>query len=84
MGLALRMWTIPRWHDLGMDRGMTREEAEALAESVHQSSDHEVRILEDDGRFAVQVVRPSTQGADTYTLYDEADWAWLRARVVGH
>lgn len=65
-----------------MDHGMTRQEAEGVAALVHGACSHSVEVIPHGDCFVVQVSRQSTEGTDTYTLYDEADWSWLRERIV--
>jgi len=36
----------------------------------------------DAGFFAVQVVVNRPEGPETYTLYDDSDWRWLRERIA--
>jgi hypothetical protein len=72
-----------RWHHCRMDKGMTREEAGALAASVREACAHEVQVVEDGDYFAVQVTKRTNNRPDTFWLYDEADWAHLRERIAG-
>jgi hypothetical protein len=65
-----------------MDTGMTRQQAESVAALVHDACAHGVEVVQDGGFFVVQVNRESSEGTDTYTLYDDADWSWLRERIV--
>lgn len=69
-----------------MDPGMTQAEAEALAVLVRSETAHVVivepdDIVEPDQKFRVTVRRAL---GDTWTLYDEQDWDWLRGRIVGN
>jgi hypothetical protein len=60
------------------DVGMTESQAATLAETVRQASGHTVEVAPDDSYFCVHVVK----GRETYTLYDEADWDWLKGRIL--
>lgn len=62
---------------------MTRDEAGALAAAIREACAHEVQVVEDGDYFAVQVTKRTSNGPDTFTLYDEADWAQLRSRITG-
>ena len=59
---------------------MTQRQAEALAVQVRTSTTHVVTVESEDHAFVV-IVRRSI--GDTWTLYDEQDWDWLRGRIVG-
>jgi hypothetical protein len=67
------------WQAEQMDAGMTRGQAEALAMRVRSETAHVVTVEPDDQAFHV-IVRRSI--GDTWTLYDEQDWDWLRDRIV--
>lgn len=66
-----------------MDNGMEREEAERLAATVHGVSRHPAEVKPDGDFFVVEVRKQSANGTDTFTLYDEDDWSWLRDRIEG-
>jgi hypothetical protein len=61
---------------------MNRGEADLLASSVRRAVEHDVEVLADGEFFVVQVAHRTERGSDTYTLYDEADWGWLRPRIT--
>ena len=65
-----------------MENGMTRKEAEGVAALVQEACAHGVEVVQDGDFFVVEVRRESSDGTDTYTLYDEADWPWLREKIV--
>ena len=74
--------------DAHVDPGMTQAQAEALAVLVRSETAHVVVVEpddiiepDDDQWFRVTVRRSS---GDTWTLYDEQDWDWLRGRILGN
>jgi hypothetical protein len=56
---------------------MTEAEATALSHTIHESTALPASVEADGDYFSV-VVR---SGQGTFTLYDEADWPWLSARM---
>ncbi len=61
---------------------MTQDEADRLSAVVREACAHSVGVTADGDYFIVTVRRESRDGTETYTLYDEADWSWLRDRIV--
>jgi hypothetical protein len=65
-----------------MNAGMHRDDAERLASAVRAAGHRDVEVVPDAGFFAVQVVVNRPEVPDTYTLYDDSDWRWLRERIA--
>ena len=78
------------WTDEGRSgnvSAMTRDEAEALAREVHDTTGHEARAEFEDDDFGFAVVVPIAQphsGAvrEEFRLNDEVDWQSLRDRIA--
>lgn len=61
---------------------MSLQEAQRLAAVVSEASGQVAEVKQDGDFYLVSVSRGSGDGAETFTMYDEADWSWLRDRVT--
>lgn len=62
---------------------MSQADADRLAARVRAAVPFDVRVVPDEDGFAVDIVRVDDAGtADTWTLYDAEDWAWLGDRII--
>lgn len=65
-------------HDCNLDTGMAAAEARGLAHRIAAETGLLAEVVPDVEYFVVEV---RTENG-VFILYDEADWAWLRERIL--
>lgn len=64
---------------------MDETRARALAALVAEESGHDVSVAPDDDGWLVEVQVRQPRGSalsQTFTMWDEDDWVWLRERIL--